>query len=69
MTVVVEDIAGLTNQDPQPLPDVAQPRRARPLVAIGYGPRCVPVMQLAETASVSVISSGLLTVRFQRWLR
>ena len=49
MTVVVEDIAGLTNQDPQPLPDVAQPRRARPLVAIGYGPRCVPVMQLAET--------------------
>ncbi len=24
--------------------------RARPLVAVGYGPRCVPVMQLAEAA-------------------
>ena len=27
-------------------------RRARPLVAVGYGPpRCVPVMQLAEAAA------------------
>src|ERR1700735_2613662 len=25
--------------------------RARPLVAVGYGPRCVPVMQLAEAAT------------------
>jgi glutathione synthase/RimK-type ligase-like ATP-grasp enzyme len=25
--------------------------RARPLVAVGYGPRCVPVMQLAEAAA------------------
>jgi hypothetical protein len=25
--------------------------RARPLVALGYGPRCVPVMQLAEAAA------------------
>jgi biotin carboxylase len=25
--------------------------RSRPLVAIGYGPRCVPVMQLAEAAA------------------
>src|SRR5271154_5040276 len=25
--------------------------RARPLVAVGYGPRCVPVMQLAESAA------------------
>src|ERR1700685_992660 len=25
--------------------------RARPLVAVGYGPRCVPVMQLAEVAA------------------
>ena len=23
----------------------------RPLVAVGYGPRCVPVMQLAEAAA------------------
>jgi biotin carboxylase len=26
-------------------------RRARPLVAVGYGPRCVPVMQLAAAAA------------------
>src|ERR1700744_498750 len=25
--------------------------RTRPLVAVGYGPRCVPVMQLAEAAA------------------
>jgi hypothetical protein len=25
--------------------------QARPLVAVGYGPRCVPVMQLAEAAA------------------
>ena len=25
--------------------------RARPLVAVRYGPRCVPVMQLAEAAA------------------
>ena len=25
--------------------------RARPLVAVAYGPRCVPVMQLAEAAA------------------
>ncbi|HXB85422.1 MAG TPA: hypothetical protein VNW74_05015 [Mycobacterium sp.] len=25
--------------------------RARPLVAVGYGPRCVPVMQLDEAAA------------------
>ena len=25
--------------------------RARPLVAVGYGPRCVPVIQLAEAAA------------------
>jgi hypothetical protein len=25
--------------------------RARPLVAVGYGPRCIPVMQLAEAAA------------------
>jgi len=25
--------------------------RARPLLAVGYGPRCVPVMQLAEAAA------------------
>ena len=25
--------------------------RARPLVAVGYGPRCVPAMQLAEAAA------------------
>src|ERR1700729_2950256 len=25
--------------------------RVRPLVAVGYGPRCVPVMQLAEAAA------------------
>ena len=30
---------------------VSQPRHLRPLVAIGYGPRCVPVMQLAEAAA------------------
>ena len=27
--------------------------RARPLVAVGYGPRCVPVMQLAERPPAS----------------
>jgi biotin carboxylase len=27
------------------------PGSARPLVAVGYGPRCVPVMQLAEAAA------------------
>jgi len=26
-------------------------RRARPLVAVGYGPRCVPVVQLAGAAA------------------
>ena len=25
--------------------------RVRPLVAVGYGPRCVPVMQLVEAAA------------------
>jgi biotin carboxylase len=31
--------------------DAATTERARPLVAVGYGPRCVPVMQLAEAAA------------------
>src|SRR6201992_3915499 len=31
--------------------DAATTGRARPLVAVGYGPRCVPVMQLAEAAA------------------
>ncbi len=30
---------------------VSTSARARPLVAVGYGPRCVPVMQLAEAAA------------------
>ena len=30
---------------------VSTAARARPLVAVGYGPRCVPVMQLAEAAA------------------
>ena len=33
----------------------------RPLVAVGYGPRCVPVMQLTEAAASSVICSGWST--------
>lgn len=32
------------------MPDTTS-ERARPLVAVGYGPRCVPVMQLAEAAA------------------
>src|SRR5271155_3668782 len=31
--------------------DPSQSNRRRPLVAVGYGPRCVPVMQLAEAAA------------------
>ncbi|ORW31836.1 hypothetical protein AWB91_12545 [Mycobacterium paraense] len=31
--------------------DLSVTGRARPLVAVGYGPRCVPVMQLAEAAA------------------
>src|ERR1700734_2106407 len=31
--------------------DLSATGRARPLVAVGYGPRCVPVMQLAEAAA------------------
>ncbi len=31
--------------------DPSQSNRRRPLVAVGYGPRCVPVMQLAESAA------------------
>lgn len=31
--------------------DCAATGRTRPLVAVGYGPRCVPVMQLAEAAA------------------
>src|ERR1700692_1964331 len=31
--------------------DASQSNRKRPLVAVGYGPRCVPIMQLAEAAA------------------
>jgi biotin carboxylase len=31
--------------------DLSATGRTRPLVAVGYGPRCVPVMQLAEAAA------------------
>ena len=31
--------------------DASPSNRMRPLVAVGYGPRCVPVMQLAEAAA------------------
>src|SRR6201996_1366424 len=31
--------------------NLAATGRTRPLVAVGYGPRCVPVMQLAEAAA------------------
>jgi biotin carboxylase len=31
--------------------DASTANRTRPLVAVGYGPRCVPVMQLAEAAA------------------
>ena len=33
--------------------------RARPLVAVGYGPRCVPVMQLAEAAAGRIFRDGV----------
>src|SRR5271163_1121990 len=37
---------------PQPTNgDIPDRPRLRPLVAIGYGPRCVPAMQLAEAAA------------------
>jgi biotin carboxylase len=31
--------------------DASHSNRKRPLVAVGYGPRCVPIMQLAEAAA------------------